>query len=59
MFHVEALRVKRDESGCQAGWDDPHGRYADICALDEHAFQTIEIPALEGEWVLWVRPFCE
>jgi len=59
MFHVEALRVRRDEHGCQVGWDDPHDRFADVCALDEGAFQTIEIPQLEGEWVLWVRPFCE
>jgi len=26
MFHVEALRVKRDEDGCQVGWNDPHDR---------------------------------
>ena len=59
MFHVEALRVKRDENDCQIGSDDPHDRYADVCALDENAFQTIEIHGLEGDWVLWVRPFCE
>ena len=59
MFHVEALRVTRDEDGCQVGWQDPHDRYADIGTLDEHAFQAVEIPGLDGEWILWIRPFCD
>ena len=34
MFHVEALRVRRDGDGCQVGWNDPHDRYRDVCAFD-------------------------
>lgn len=73
-FHVQAIRVERAPAGEQRVYllpgdtiDDPGDVWHDLdnmldrlCAAEGvGAFQTVQLPGREGEWVLWIVPHAD
>lgn len=66
-FHVEALRIRWDDTEGQQTWQAELDQedfetndeiLCDLYRLDpEGPFTTVEIPGFEGEWVLFMYPF--
>ena len=55
--HAQFIRVKEDEeTGEQVPTNDPEGRWEDVCWLYEQAYQTVEVPGFEGDYVLVIHP---
>lgn len=59
LFHVELVRVREDDDSMQVPFDDTT-RLDDLDAVaqPDGPFDTIEVPGLEGEYVLYLYPFC-
>lgn len=57
-FHVNAIRVEEvgEYQEQQAVKGDAEA-YAHLFDVYEDAFQTVEIPGYEGEWVLIIHPY--
>lgn len=56
--HVTFVRVVRGEDNILRPTRDPYDRYEDILSGDfDGSPQTVEIPGLEGEWVVGVDPY--
>lgn len=57
-FHVMAVQVQLDGSGCQVAVKDPYGRLGAAYGLDTGGcFDPVKLPGVDGDWVVVVYPF--
>ena len=56
-MHLFAIRVQDDGGGVQVAWEDAFA--ADVCSVQRingASLQTVELPGLEGDWIVLAHP---
>jgi len=58
-FHVSLLRITyKDDEMFPYDSDNDFELFCDIQSFNEGRYHTIQIPGREGDWVMFIYPYC-